>query len=147
MLIEHRWAAMADSTATNTPPHAPVPDNPPSNRGTIIQGSATVLINRRAAARDGDTAETCNDPADLPVGKVVAVRHGHRGRGDRAHRRSERVQNAAVGMAVVLQERDGPRHTASLGRTLHEAGARAPASQKDRRPVDFTERWEGGLRI
>jgi uncharacterized Zn-binding protein involved in type VI secretion len=73
VLIEHRWAAMIDSTATNTPAHAPVPDHPPSNRGTIIQGSATVLINRRAAARDGDTANTCNDPADLPAGKVVAT--------------------------------------------------------------------------
>jgi hypothetical protein len=25
------------------------------------------------AARNGDTAMTCNDPVDLPVGKVVAV--------------------------------------------------------------------------
>ncbi len=73
VLIENKWAAMVDSTATNTPAHTPTPDKPPSNRGTVIKGSATVLINKRAAARDGDTAKTCNDPADLPVGKVVAT--------------------------------------------------------------------------
>jgi hypothetical protein len=25
------------------------------------------------AARNGDPAETCNDPADLPVGQVIAT--------------------------------------------------------------------------
>jgi uncharacterized Zn-binding protein involved in type VI secretion len=77
VLVEHRPAAMVDSTATNTPPHAAPPgqtfDNPPTNRGTIIQGSSTVLINWRAAARDGDTAKTCNDPEDLPDGHVGAT--------------------------------------------------------------------------
>jgi len=73
VLVEHKWAAMVDSTATNTPAHAPVPDKPPSNRGTVVHGSATVLINWRAAARNGDAAKTCNDPEDLPVGTVVAA--------------------------------------------------------------------------
>jgi uncharacterized Zn-binding protein involved in type VI secretion len=36
-------------------------------------GSTTVLINGKPAARNGDTALTCNDPADLPAGTVVAV--------------------------------------------------------------------------
>ncbi len=36
-------------------------------------GSATVKINGKMAARNGDTAITCNDPADIPVGKVVAA--------------------------------------------------------------------------
>src|SRR6266540_1966467 len=40
--------------------------------GETQQGSPTVLINDRAAARDGDPAKTCNDPTDLPVGTVVA---------------------------------------------------------------------------
>jgi uncharacterized Zn-binding protein involved in type VI secretion len=31
-----------------------------------------VRINGKAAARDGDRAETCNDPADAPIGIVVA---------------------------------------------------------------------------
>ena len=69
-------AATKDSTATNTPPHIPIGGsfvNPPSNKGTITTGSATVTINSKAAARAGDTARTCNDPVDLPVGTVVAV--------------------------------------------------------------------------
>jgi uncharacterized Zn-binding protein involved in type VI secretion len=69
-------AATVDSTATNTPPHVPIGGtfvNPPSNKATIKQGSGTVTINGKKAARAGDTAETCNDPKDLPVGSVVAV--------------------------------------------------------------------------
>jgi uncharacterized Zn-binding protein involved in type VI secretion len=69
-------AATQNSTATNTPPHIPQGgpfQTPPSNRGQIIMGSATVLINGKGAARNGDTANTCNDPADMPVGTVVAV--------------------------------------------------------------------------
>ena len=69
-------AATLNSTATNTPPHIPQGgpfQAPPSNRGQIIMGSATVLINGKGAARNGDTANTCNDPADMPVGSVIAV--------------------------------------------------------------------------
>jgi uncharacterized Zn-binding protein involved in type VI secretion len=69
-------AATVNSTATNTPPHVPIGGtfvNPPSNKATIITGSATVTINRKPAARAGDTATTCNDPVDLPAGTVVAV--------------------------------------------------------------------------
>jgi len=69
-------AAIEGSTATNTPPHLPQGgpfQSPPSNRATIKMGSATVKINGKAAARSGDMAETCNDPADLPVGTVMAV--------------------------------------------------------------------------
>ena len=69
-------AATMNSTATNTPPHIPIGGtfvNPPSNKATIIKGSATVTINGKAAARAGDTATTCNDPVDLPAGTVVAV--------------------------------------------------------------------------
>src|SRR5713226_2914238 len=47
-------AATVGSTATNTPPHVPQGGtfvNPPSNRGTIIKGSATVMINNKPAAR------------------------------------------------------------------------------------------------
>jgi uncharacterized Zn-binding protein involved in type VI secretion len=69
-------AATVDSTATNTPPHVPIGGsfvNPPSNKATIKTGSGTVTINGKKAARAGDTAETCNDPKDAPVGSVVAV--------------------------------------------------------------------------
>jgi uncharacterized Zn-binding protein involved in type VI secretion len=71
-----RPAATPGSTAIYTPPHVPLGGtfvNPPRNQGKIVRGSATVLINGQPAARAGDTAQTCDDPADLPVGTVVAV--------------------------------------------------------------------------
>ena len=74
--IEGRFAATMNSTATNTPPHIPIGGSfviPPRNRATIIKGSTTVFINKKAVARSGDTAMTCNDPVDLPVGTVVAA--------------------------------------------------------------------------
>lgn len=69
-------AATVGSTAQNIPPHIPQGgpfQKPPSNRATIQIGSLTVRINGKSAARNGDTAMTCNDPVDLPVGKVVAI--------------------------------------------------------------------------
>jgi uncharacterized Zn-binding protein involved in type VI secretion len=71
-------AATANSTAANTPAHLPMPPGvsfqvPPSNQGQIVTGSATVAINGKMAARNGDTAMTCNDPTNMPVGTVVAV--------------------------------------------------------------------------
>ena len=71
-------AATVDSTADNTPPHVPTPpgtafQSPPSNKATIKLGSPTVKINGKMAARNGDMAMTCNDPADLPAGTVIAV--------------------------------------------------------------------------
>lgn len=71
-------AATVDSTADNTPPHIATPpgtsfQKPPSNKATIKMGSSTVKINGKAAARSGDTAETCNDPSDLPAGAVIAA--------------------------------------------------------------------------
>lgn len=68
-------AAILGSTADNTPPHIPQGgpfQKPPANSGQVIMGSGTVMINGQPAARLGDTATTCNDPADLPVGQVVA---------------------------------------------------------------------------
>jgi len=71
-------AATVDSTADNTPPHIPTPpgtafQSPPANKATIKMGSATVKINGKAAARNGDIAETCNDPVNMPVGTIVAI--------------------------------------------------------------------------
>ncbi|MFD1905955.1 PAAR domain-containing protein [Paenibacillus rhizoplanae] len=70
-------AATMDSTATNTPAHVPQGgpfQKPPTNKGTISAGSTTVFINgKKKAARNGDPALTCNDPADLPAGKVSAA--------------------------------------------------------------------------
>ena len=71
-------AAVVGSTANNQPSHLPTPpgtsfQKPPSNKATIKVGSPTVKINGKMAARNGDPAMTCNDPADLPAGTVVAV--------------------------------------------------------------------------
>ena len=74
--IMGKAAAVQGSTATNTPPHVPQGGtfvNPPANKGTIQLGSTTVMINGKPAARNGDVAMTCNDPADMPVGTVIAV--------------------------------------------------------------------------
>lgn len=69
-------AATVGSTAQNMPPHIPQGgtfQKPPSNMAVIQTGSRKVMINGKPAARNGDTAVTCNDPVDLPVGKVVAA--------------------------------------------------------------------------
>lgn len=76
VFVMGRPAATVGSTAQNIPPHIPPGGSfskPPSNMATIITGSSTVFINGKPAARSGDTAITCNDPVDLPVGKVVAT--------------------------------------------------------------------------
>jgi len=69
-------AAVVGSTADNMPPHLPQGgpfQKPPTNKAQLIVGSPTVLINGKQAVRNGDIALTCNDPADLPNGTVVAV--------------------------------------------------------------------------
>lgn len=73
-----RPAATVDSTADNLPPHLPTPpgtlfQKPPTNKATVKFGSPTVKINGKVAARNGDRALTCNDPADLPNGTVIAA--------------------------------------------------------------------------
>jgi len=74
--IEGKPAAVQGSTATNQPSHIPAGgpfQSPPANKATVKLGSGTVNINGKAAARTGDTAETCNDPSDLPVGMVMST--------------------------------------------------------------------------
>lgn len=76
VLIEGKGAAVVGSTASNLPAHIPQGGPfqvPPKNSATIIQGSATVMIDNKPAARNGDPANTCNDPADLPAGTVMAT--------------------------------------------------------------------------
>ena len=76
VFVMGKAAAVQGSTATNSPPHVPQGgpfQKPPANKGTVQLGSATVSINGKPAARNGDKVMTCNDPADLPVGSIVAV--------------------------------------------------------------------------
>lgn len=74
--IQGMPAAVQGSKASNMPPHIPAGgpfQTPPKNQGEVLIGSATVMINGKPAARMGDPALTCNDPADLPSGQVIAV--------------------------------------------------------------------------
>jgi uncharacterized Zn-binding protein involved in type VI secretion len=75
--IEGRPAAVLGSVATLTPPHMPIGGNPfavqPRHQGRVVQASQSVLVNGKPLARAGDTALTCNDPVDAPVGRVVAA--------------------------------------------------------------------------
>lgn len=76
VLIGGKPAAVVGSWAVNMPPHVPKKgtfQQPPTNRGTVMRGSATVSINGKPAARNGDKVLTCNDPAPLPVGTVQAA--------------------------------------------------------------------------
>lgn len=76
--IMGRPAATVGCTATNQPPHVPMASGAsfqrqPTNLATIQLGSTTVFINGKPAAVNGSTALTCNDPTDLPVGRVKAA--------------------------------------------------------------------------
>lgn len=73
--IENKPLALRGSVALNDPPHLPAGgpfQTPPTNRGTIDQGSTTVYVDNKPVARAGDTATTCNEPSDAPQGVVVA---------------------------------------------------------------------------
>lgn len=68
--------ATVNSTAQNLPPHLPTPpgvmfQKPPSNQGTVLLGSMTVMAGGQGVARLGDKVMTCNDPADLPQGTII----------------------------------------------------------------------------
>jgi uncharacterized Zn-binding protein involved in type VI secretion len=75
VLIGGHAAAVLGSGATNTPAHVPPPNStfaaPPTNKATILAGSATVLIGDKPAARHGDQAQTCSEGP--PVGTVVVA--------------------------------------------------------------------------
>jgi uncharacterized Zn-binding protein involved in type VI secretion len=80
VMISKMAAATLGSQASNTPSHIPTPPGtsfvvPPMNKATINKGSATVMINKKPAARMGDTAMTCSEvpmPANvIAVGNVM----------------------------------------------------------------------------
>lgn len=82
VLAEHRPVALVGSIAHQLPGHVVAPKSfvkPPSNQARVVVGASTVLANHRALARSGDTAETCNDPIDLPAGTIVASGTVHSG--------------------------------------------------------------------
>lgn len=69
-------AATETSIATNKPAHIPTPPGvsftvPPTNQGVVIKGSSTVFINGKGAARVGDLAQTCQDPAPNLAAQII----------------------------------------------------------------------------
>lgn len=75
--IQNQPAATVGSVAPNRPRHVPTPpgtsfQRPPSNRGTVAQGSGSVLVNGRKAARAGDRVRTCNDPKDAETAAITS---------------------------------------------------------------------------
>lgn len=71
-------AATVGSVATNSPPHTPTPpgtsfQTPPDNSGTVIAGSATVMINGKAAARLGDAVQTCEGTGSIMSGATSVL--------------------------------------------------------------------------
>jgi len=76
VMIANMPAATVGSTAVNQPPHIPQGGPfqvPPTNQGTVTQGSSSVLINNKPAARVGDPVTTCNDPAPSPTSSIVGA--------------------------------------------------------------------------
>jgi uncharacterized Zn-binding protein involved in type VI secretion len=74
--IDGQPAAVMGSMATNKPAHIPQGGSfqaPPTNSGTVVQGSTSVLINNKPAARVNDPVQTCNDPAPAPTSKIVGM--------------------------------------------------------------------------
>lgn len=75
VLINGLPAATKDSVVRNVPPHiAPPPatfQKPPTDQGTVLLGSQTVLVNGKPLARVTDKVMTCNDPADAPMGTIT----------------------------------------------------------------------------
>jgi uncharacterized Zn-binding protein involved in type VI secretion len=72
--VEGRYAALVGSVAPNQPAHV-IPPNvqfavPPANRGTVVRGSATVLVNGKALARAGDPVLTCSE-SPAPTGTIA----------------------------------------------------------------------------
>ncbi len=68
-------AAMRGSGGPNDPKHVALGlrfSSEPSNECSVFLGSMKVKINGRPAARAGDLVLTCNDPTDLPIGKLDA---------------------------------------------------------------------------
>ena len=74
--IDGHAIAVVGSTADNSPPHIPAGgpfQKSPADKATVQQGSTTVFFDGKGAARLGDPAMTCNDPADAPNGVIIAA--------------------------------------------------------------------------
>lgn len=76
--IDGKAAATKDSVAVNNPPHIPTPpgtsfQKPPDNKGPVITGSATVTIGGKAAARLGDSVQSCDGMSAIVSGSATVM--------------------------------------------------------------------------
>ncbi len=76
--IDGKAAATKDSVAVNNPPHFPTPpgtsfQKPPDNKGPVIAGSATVTIGGKAAARLGDSVQSCDGMSAIVSGSATVM--------------------------------------------------------------------------
>jgi uncharacterized Zn-binding protein involved in type VI secretion len=73
--INGKSAATQGSTAQADSPHVPIGGpsfaRPPTNQGTVMMGSFTVLVNGKPLARLGDSVATCNDLPAPPTSTIV----------------------------------------------------------------------------
>ena len=73
--INGKPAAVVGSVGHHSPKHIPMGgtfQKQPSNKGHVAQGSRSVTINGKKAARLGDRCVTCNDPKDRQAGVLIA---------------------------------------------------------------------------
>lgn len=73
VFLQNKAAATEGSIAFNDPAHMPTGGSflkPPTNMAIVHKGSTSVFVENKPAARMGDPAMTCNDPADAPNGTV-----------------------------------------------------------------------------
>jgi len=76
VFVQNKAAATEGSVARNQPAHVPPGGSflkAPSNQARVFKGSTSVFFEDKPAARMGDPALTCNDPADAPNGTVVVI--------------------------------------------------------------------------
>ena len=74
VLINGQPAAVQGSGSMLNAPHLPQGGTfsvPPTGQGTVMAGSATVLVGGRPLARLGDQVQTCNDPVPAPTSSIT----------------------------------------------------------------------------
>ena len=72
--INGQGAAVMGSEVQASPPHIAQGirfQKNPTNKGKVLIGFPTVLINGKMAARQGDPVMECGDPMDLPTGTIT----------------------------------------------------------------------------
>ena len=76
VLVMGQPVAVLGSVAHNQPPHMPQGGplaNPPTNQGSVMQASTTVLAGGKGIARNGDLVQSCMDAGWAAQPKVIAI--------------------------------------------------------------------------